>query len=397
MRTFERTHSWISFRCDLAKAGAELWLALGEAASKCEHICHVPLRPATAQKLHQLYLAKGAAATTAIEGNTLSEAEVLQAVEGRLTVPPSREYLKQEVENIIAACNTIISQVSEGTPPALTPELLCTYNRQALEKLPVREDVMPGELRTHSVVVGNVYRGAPAEDVSYLLGRLCEWLNGPDFQTPEGSIIGMETVYAILRAVVAHLYLAWIHPFSDGNGRSARLLEFHILLSAGVPSPAAHLLSNHYNQTRTEYYRQLDYASKSGGNIVPFLCYAIRGFVDGLRGQLEFIWEQQWDVAWQNYVHERFQGKDSVSDIRQRHLALDLGVKDEWVSVGEITELTPRLAKAYAGKTSKTVQRDLNALETMGLTIREARKVRAQREIILSFLPLRQQLTRPIH
>ena len=65
MRTFERTHGWISYRCDLGKAGAALWLALGEAASKCEHISRVPLRPATAQALHQLYLAKGAAATTA--------------------------------------------------------------------------------------------------------------------------------------------------------------------------------------------------------------------------------------------------------------------------------------------------------------------------------------------
>ena len=115
MRTFERTHSWISFRCDLAKAGAELWLALGEAASKCEHISRVPLRPATAQALHQLYLAKGAAATTAIEGNTLSEEEVLKAVEGRLVVPPSKQYLKQEVENIIAACNGISKQLAEGT------------------------------------------------------------------------------------------------------------------------------------------------------------------------------------------------------------------------------------------------------------------------------------------
>lgn len=57
-------------------------------------------------------------------------------------------------------------------------------------------------------------------------------------------------MYAIFKAVVAHLYLAWIHPVGDGNGRTARLVEFQILLSSGVPSPAAHLLSNHYNQTR---------------------------------------------------------------------------------------------------------------------------------------------------
>jgi Fic family protein len=89
-------------------------------------------------------------------------------------------------------------------------------------------------------------------------------------------------VYAILKAVVAHLYLAWIHPFGDGNGRTARLVEFQILLSSGVPSPAAHLLSNHYNQTRSEYYRQLDRASKSGGELAPFIEYGARGFVAGL-------------------------------------------------------------------------------------------------------------------
>ena len=80
MRTFERTHAWITFRLDLSRAAPELWLGLGEAASKCEHLSRVPLRPATALQVHQLYLAKGAAATTAIEGNTLSEAEVLKAV-----------------------------------------------------------------------------------------------------------------------------------------------------------------------------------------------------------------------------------------------------------------------------------------------------------------------------
>lgn len=391
MRTFERTHPWISFRCNLLKAGADFWLSLGEAASKCEHISNVPLRPATAAALHQIYLAKGAAATTAIEGNTLSEEEVLMAVEGRLVVPPSKQYLKQEVENIIAACNGINKRLSEGALPALSVDLLRAYNRQVLEKLPPKDDVRPGELRAHSVLVGHVYRGAPAADCPYLLERLCDWLNGGDFRAPEGATAGADTVYAILRAVVAHLYLAWIHPFGDGNGRTARLLEFHILLSAGVPSPAAHLFSNHYNLTRAEYYNQLDLASRSGGDIVPFINYAVRGLVDGLREQIEKIWAQQWDVAWRNFVHERFQNRNSQADTRQRHLALDLGDGGDWFETGRITEMTPRLAKAYAGKTSKTVQRDLNALVELGLIARDGRKVRARREVILAFLPLRRR------
>lgn len=395
MRTFERTHPWISYRCDLGKVGPSLWLALGEAASKCEHISRVPLRPATAQALHQLYLAKGAAATTAIEGNTLSEEEVLRAVEGKLVVPPSKEYLRQEVENIIAACNGMSRQLEDGTLPGLSARLLCDYNRQVLARLPLKDDVSPGELRTHSVVVGNVYRGAPAEDCPFLVDRLCEWLNGPEFQAPENSPMGTETVYAVLRAVVAHLYLAWIHPFGDGNGRTARLLEFHILMSAGVPSPAAHLFSNHYNQTRAEYYRQLDHASRSGGDVGPFIAYAVRGFVDGLREQLEKIWEQQWDVVWRNFVHERFQNRNSRADTRQRHLALDLGDDGDWVEVAKVTELTTRLAKAYAGKTSKTVQRDLNALLEMGLIARDGRRIRARREVILAFLPLRRATEKP--
>lgn len=385
MRTFEQTHSWIRFRINLGEIGPEFWLCLGEAVSKCEHLARVPLRPETAQRLHQLYLAKGAAATTAIEGNTLSEAEVLRAVEGRLVVPPSKEYQKQEVENIIAACNRIGEQIAAGQLPALSTELIRGYNAQVLHALLPEENVAPGEFRLRSVVVGNVYRGAPAEDCPFLTDRLCEWLNGPDFAAKPG----MELVYAIIKAVLAHGYLAWIHPFGNGNGRMARLIEFHLLMSAGMPSPAAHLLSNHYNETRAEYYRQLDAASKSGGDLLPFLRYAAQGLVDGLRAQLNFVWAQEWDNTWRNHVHELFQNKSSASDVRQRHLALDLGARNDWVGVGDIAELTPRLAKAYARKTPKTVQRDLNVLAGMNLIERETRRVRARRELIFAFLPLR--------
>jgi len=384
MRTFERTHQWISFRIDLRQASPRLWINLGEAASKCEHIAGVPLRPAIAEMLHRLYLAKGAAATTAIEGNTLTEDEVLRHLEGRLKLPQWREYLAREVDNIVSACNRIGERLRAGNG-ALTAEDVCEFNRQVLANLTLEEGVVPGELRTYSVVVGNVYRGAPAEDCEYLLGRMCEWLSGADFQAPPS----METVYAIIRAIIAHIYLAWIHPFGDGNGRTARLVEFQILLAAGVPTPAAHLLSNHYNQTRTEYYRQLDRASKSGGEILPFLEYAVQGFVGGLREQLGFIREQQWDVTWENYIHDVFHDKSSPAESRQRRLALDLAGRGGPVAVGKIPDLTPRLARAYATKTSKTLQRDLVVLEELGLIERGPQGVRAKREIILAFLPWR--------
>jgi hypothetical protein len=64
------------------------------------------------------------------------------------------------------------------------------------------------------------------------------------------------------------------------------------------------------------------------------------------------------------------------------------GATKDWVNVGDIDELTPRIAKAYPNKTPKTVQRDLNVLAGMKLIDREPRRVRARRELI-AFLPLR--------
>ena len=121
---------------------------------------------------------------------------------------------------------------------------------------------------------------------------------------------------------MAHLYIAWIHPFGDGNGRTARLVEYLTLVNSGIPSPAAHLLSNHYNETRSEYYRQLDRSTRSREGAIDFALYALQGFVDGLTAQIETIREQILDVTWTNYVHEQFSNQDSVADTRRRHLVL---------------------------------------------------------------------------
>ncbi len=70
---------------------------------------------------------------------------------------------------------------------------------------------------------------------------------------------------------------------------------------------------------------------------------------------------------------------------------VDLGDKGEPVPVAKIRELTPRLAKAYVVKTSKTLQRDLAALGRLDLVQRTPEGVRAKREVILAFLPWRKQ------
>ena len=364
MRTYEKTHPWLTFQLDLRGAPISLWLMLGEAQSKVNHIAGVPLLPEVQEHFHKLSLARGALATTAIEGNTLTEEQVLAHLEGKLELPPSKEYLKQEVENIVRACNQIGEGLLAGAPARITSELIREYNRLVLHHLPEKDDVVPGEYTRFPVGVGR-YPGAPVEDIPFLVDRMAAWFNTgfSDVGAPEGYAIA----FGILRAVMAHLYLAWIHPFGDGNGRTARLLEFYILLGVGVPSVAAHLLSNHYNQTRSEYYRVLDVVHKNGGNPLPFIEYAVQGFVDALGEQVETIKSQQLIVHWFHHVHAVFRNRDTPTQVRRRRLVIDLTKLGKAVPFNKIRHISPRIAEAYAGKTDKTVRRDLNYLQKIGL------------------------------
>ena len=121
-RSYEETHPWLSFRFDLRRVRWEDWLALGEAAAMCRSISHAALDPDTAAEFHKLYLAKGVLATTAIEGNTLSEGEVRDHIDGTLTLPPSRQYLGQEIDNIVDACNELIRELAGHGKISLTVE-----------------------------------------------------------------------------------------------------------------------------------------------------------------------------------------------------------------------------------------------------------------------------------
>ena len=103
-----KTHPWITFQLDLTDAPVRFWTLLGDANAKCEFISGIPLMPEVAKRLNAVSLEKGARATTAIEGNTLSEEEVSLLARGKLDLPPSKEYLAQEVSNILVVFNEMI-------------------------------------------------------------------------------------------------------------------------------------------------------------------------------------------------------------------------------------------------------------------------------------------------
>jgi len=385
MSNLSKKYPWLNFSIDLSKLPVNTWIQLGKCLSKIEHISRVPLKPGISEEMHTVYLVKGVRATTAIEGNTLTEEEVRLRLEKKLKLPPSKEYLGQEVDNIIELCNEIKNnKIPNESDHSVNRGDILKYNRKILEGVPLAEYVTPGKLRNYSVVVGG-YRPPAHSDVSVLINKYCDWLNSGAFTIGKEQTI----LNSIVKAVLAHLYFAWIHPFGDGNGRTARMIEFYILLSSGIPTPAVHLLSNHYNATRTEYYRQLDEARKKR-DANNFISYAIQGFLDGLSEQLEYIFRQVLATSWESYVYERFRESKhhEVTVKRRRNLLLELSKKTEPVPLSELISMSKSTVEDYHNKTSKTLSRDIKELEKLDLVKKTADGYKAKKEKISAFIPL---------
>lgn len=343
---------------------------LGQCSAIIVAIANVPITPEQHARLLSISLTKGARATTAIEGNTLTEEEVEAIQEGNSALPPSKQYQEKEVRNILDAFNSIFDAVAfDGKEELLTPDLLRSFHREIGKELGEHFDAIPGRFREDQRIVGT-YRCPDFRDVPHLVNRLCEWLED-EFHFKRGQ----NFVEAVIEAIVSHVYIEWIHPFGDGNGRTGRLVEFYFLLRAGTPDIASHILSNHYNDTRPEYYRQLERASKSQ-DLSEFISYAVQGLRDGLLKTLETVQLAQFETAWREYVYDTFKARRvqhrEVFN-RQRDLALAMPL-NEWVALNRLPFLTIDLARAYAQLSPRTLLRDIETLKEMGLVVEDERE-----------------------
>jgi Fic family protein len=385
-RRYEDSHPWITFRYDPRFDPTHA--LLGEAFSKCQHLAGTPLQPGLARHLASVYLVKGAVATTAIEGNTLTEEEVHALRDQRKQLPPSQKYLQREVDNVIAALGRIDKSARRGEALTITPEWIKEQNAQILDGLEVADHVTPGEYTDTPLAVGSVYRGAPPRDIPHLMEKLCEWLNKWIEPARDPDTTDDQRFFqSFFAAVLGHLYLAWIHPFGDGNGRTARLLECALLAHSGVvPWVASNLLSEHYNRTRSRYYQRLDEASKLR-DARNFVAYSAQGFVDMLREEILEVQAMQRRTAWINFVHQRFHTEPAGNtQQRRRLLALTLEAGKP-ATRREIRRLSVDLAEMYATKEEKTVSRDLNRLVQMHLIRRVGNGHVPNIEIMDAFLP----------
>jgi Fic family protein len=291
---------------------------LGECNSLIRSITNTAISPEYLENLHKLSLIKGAQATTAIEGNTLSIEDIEKIQSGR-KLSPSKEYLQIEVQNIIKAFNVILEDVIledvifDKKIELISDSLIKRYHKMVGIDLGEHFESIPGKFRNNQVVVGN-YKAPYKKDIKVLVDKLCEWLQ-IEFNFGKNQPF----IDAVIQAIVTHIYIAWIHPFSDGNGRTARLLEYYLLLRAGVPDIASHVLSNFYNITRSEYYRQIQNATVKN-DLSEFIKYAVQGFRDGLHEVLDTIQENQLKITWSNYIYGIFDEKMSAGKTREANM-----------------------------------------------------------------------------
>ncbi len=149
-------------------------------------------------------------------------------------------------------------------------------------------DNIPGKYRTGRIKVGNSKHGGiytpptRAKDLRMLMSIFIDFINSPE-------IINLTP---IIRGAIAHYHLAMIHPFSHGNGKLARFLEFYIIRNNFNKYAPAHV-SNFYFRQMDEYYKCFSNIKKSKTrDITPFLRLVLLGTYVALGKTKEAIYRK---------------------------------------------------------------------------------------------------------
>lgn len=158
--------------------------------------------------------------SNAIEGNTLTEGETALVVEKNITVPGKTINEHFEAINYARAIDFIKKLASEKERRAITFKDILAMHHIILNKI---DDEHAGSLRTVAVrIVGSTVPRPNYLKVPVLLDEFIQWLH-------------TVSEHPAKIAADAHLKLVFIHPFVDGNGRTARLLLNLLLLQEGYP------------------------------------------------------------------------------------------------------------------------------------------------------------------
>ncbi|MFH1706218.1 MAG: Fic family protein [Patescibacteria group bacterium] len=179
-----------------------------------------PLPPELVKNLEDWFKVELTYTSNAIEGNTLSRQETALVVEKGITV--EGKSLNEHLEAINhAQALEFIKTLIKKKREELTAKDILDIHKVMLAKI---DDANAGRFRTVSVrIAGSTVIMPNAVKVPDLMNEYVKWLNSPN---PD---------HAVKIAADAHYKLVSIHPFVDGNGRTARLLANLLLMQAEYP------------------------------------------------------------------------------------------------------------------------------------------------------------------
>lgn len=215
-------------------------------------------------KLRKANRIKTIHSSLAIEGNTLSENEVRDIINGKQVVAPIRQI--QEVKNAIRVYD-LYSQLNPFSEKDLR-------KAHGIMMEALTDDA--GRYRSGGVGVfgekGLVHMAPPSQRVPELMGDLFAWLK-------------KSKDHLLIRSCVFHYEFEFIHPFSDGNGRTGRLWQSLIL---GRLNPLfEHLpVENMVYANQQEYYNAIA-ASTAEGQSGPFIDFMLNEILKTLQKSIK--------------------------------------------------------------------------------------------------------------
>ena len=371
----------VDFDCRLNLDDPEIVsnVATVNALSKVIH--GIPLPPGLQRHIDSLNILRAVRGTTGIEGTEVSESEVeeiIAAAPDKPVLPNFRQRAEQEVRNAQHVMEFVSNRLRKDPTHPITEELISMIHLLTTENIDYERNV-PGQYRTHAVHVGSYVPPRTGDEVRRLMAEFVRWLNEDrPRQWP-----------AVIRALAAHFYLISIHPFGDGNGRTARGVESFLLYQAGVNARGFYSLANYYYQNRDEYVGMLDHVRfETNGNLTPFVKFALSGLVSEQEEVHQEILSAVTAIAFRDFAREILTDDEKLgTKPGERMFHFLLGLPATSVSVDQLRKGGHPLSTLYHDVSPKTIDRDLNYLRRRDLIRIEDGQIKANIEVMKEFLP----------
>jgi Fic family protein len=247
----------------------------------------LPVNPSVLASLRETAKLYTTHYSTMIEGNRLDPNQVKKVLQHKGHFP-GRERDEYEVKGYYAALAQLEQYAAKNHP--VTEKIIQTLH--ALVMREGRTKVFPTPYRDNQNVIRDgqtgtiVYMPPEAKDVPRLMRNLVSWIKESDLPCP-------------LVAAIAHYQFATIHPYYDGNGRTARLLTTLILHLGGYDLKGLYSLEEYYAKNLGAYYRAISvgpshnyYFGRAENDITDWIDY----FVGGMRVACEKVIAQMIQV-----------------------------------------------------------------------------------------------------